>query len=410
MSKSRLRPLVFLIITIILSMGLATPARARSWNTQAIVVNTTADELSNDGNCSLREAIRAANTDTPVDACPAGYGNDVIDIPPGLFPLAINGANEDEGLSGDLDILGDLTLRGSGPDYTFLDGNQIDRVIHIAGMVTVQISNLTVQNGYASGSGLYGGGGILNEKGNLTLTGAVIRDNRTGKVGGGIDNANTAVLIDTTITGNQANSGGGVFNTGSLLVENCAILSNTSNVNGGGLDNRDKGTVINSTFSGNMALTGGGIINDGELTLHNVTISGNSTGLANAFDVRFKSTLVANSTGGNNCTGEGTFTSEGYNLDSGTSCNFTNLGDMSGTEPLLGPLSVNEGRTLTHALQTGSPAVDHGDNADCPQTDQRGASRPADGDGDGAAACDIGAFESGGSLPMPVFIPLINSK
>lgn len=34
-----------------------------------INVNTTDDELNNDGDCSLREAIRAANTDTAVDAC-----------------------------------------------------------------------------------------------------------------------------------------------------------------------------------------------------------------------------------------------------------------------------------------------------------------------------------------------------
>jgi CSLREA domain-containing protein len=38
----------------------------------AILVTTLEDELNSDGDCSLREAIEAANTNTPVDACPAG--------------------------------------------------------------------------------------------------------------------------------------------------------------------------------------------------------------------------------------------------------------------------------------------------------------------------------------------------
>src|SRR3970282_626777 len=42
-------------------------------------VNPTADELNADGDCSLREAITAANTDAPVDACPSGSGADTID-------------------------------------------------------------------------------------------------------------------------------------------------------------------------------------------------------------------------------------------------------------------------------------------------------------------------------------------
>ena len=59
----------------------------------------------------------------------------------------------------------------------------------------------------------------------------------------------------------------------------------------------------------------------------------------------------------------------------------------------IGPLEDNEGPPLTHALLEGSPAIDAGDNDACPNNDQRGSIRPADGDEDGTFVCDIGAFE-----------------
>jgi hypothetical protein len=61
--------------------------------------------------------------------------------------------------------------------------------------------------------------------------------------------------------------------------------------------------------------------------------------------------------------------------------------------PKLDPLTNNGGRT--HALQAGSRAIDRGDNAGLAPTDQRGAgfARKKDGNGDGVAVADIGAFE-----------------
>lgn len=94
-------------------------------------------------------------------------------------------------------------------------------------------------------------------------------------------------------------------------------------------------------------------------------------------------------------------TSRGYNLDSDGSCALGADGDLSGVDPLLASLRNYTGFTPTRALLPGSPAIDAGRNTGCPDTDQRGANRPRDGEGDGFAVCDIGAVESLGTFDPP---------
>lgn len=380
--------------------------------TNQIVVNTTDDELNSNGNCSLREALRAANLDTSVDACPAGNGVDTILIPIGTYTLTRSGSNENNGLTGDLDINSSMYILGSGMRDTIVDGNQLDRVFHITGKFTVKISGLTIQNGKAAiGEPIgYGGAGVLNQiDGNLTLNKVVLTANQAGFTGGGLDNAGTAALTDVTISDNSAEIGAGAFSNGTIYLNSVTFVGNTATQNGGGLDNNKSATLTNVTFSGNTAPVGGGIHNDQELTLINTTLYENSTAIANelAGSIVFKNTIVAGSTEGDNCTSEGTFTPKGdYNLDSGESCNFIGANDITNTDPLLGPLQDNRGSTWTHALLEGSPVVDRGDNSDCPSYDQRGASRPADGDGDDIKICDMGAYEHNGQFPNYMFLPL----
>ena len=160
-----------------------------------IEVNTTDDELNSDGDCSLREAIQAANTDTAVDACTAGSGADAIVVSVGTYTLSIAGANEDANATGDLDISADLTINGAGDAVTIIDGADLDRVFHILGG-TVEIFGLTIQNGTSPDAS--DGGGIFNV-GVLTLNSSTVDGNVAFRSGG---------------TGGR---GGGIFNVGGLL-------------------------------------------------------------------------------------------------------------------------------------------------------------------------------------------------
>ena len=156
-------------------------------------------------------------------------------------------------------------------------------------------------------------------------------------------------------------------------------------------------TIANSTISGNSAASHGGGIENGsalptqtQLIITNSTIIGNSAavggGVRNLGTAKLTNTIIANSPSGGDCSG-GIITSLGHNLDSDGTCGLGAAGDISGVNPLLGPLADNGGPTFTHALLPGSPATDAGDNAACLDSDQRGVTRPQ------GSVCDIGAYE-----------------
>src|SRR5439155_20319833 len=215
----------------------------------------------------------------------------------------------------------------------------------------------------------------------------------------------------------------GIQNQGALTILGSTISGNTSDGPGGGIINKSPGalTVVNSTISGNSGNTAGGIYDDSSTTmsLTNCTITNNSAAGSSAVitnsagNAKVRNTIVA----GNGAVADlnGTFTSQGNNLigkSDGTN-GFTNgtNGDQVGSlssplDPRLGPLANNGGPTQTHALLADSNAIDAGNNCvlsnSCSPslglsltTDQRGAgfNRSADGNGDGAATVDIGAYE-----------------
>ena len=216
-----------------------------------ITVNTTDDELNADGDCSLREAIRAANTDSMVDTCTGGSGPDDIMfdaiVVPGTFALSISGTGEDAALTGDLDITEDLTITGAGAASTVIDGGALDRVFHVTPGATVQIDGVTITNGDAN-------------------------------QGGGIWNNGTLVLNNSTVSGNTGGGGSGIFNSfGTITLTNSTISANTGGRGSGIFNNRGTITLTNSTISGNLADTsGGGLMNQGPMTILNITIVSNT--------------------------------------------------------------------------------------------------------------------------------------
>lgn len=175
--------------------------------------------------------------------------------------------------------------------------------------------------------------------------------------------------------------------------------------------------MTNSTISGNMAAAdGGGIYTDvgGSLTLTNVTIVGNTTESFDSGDGLFvsgspadiKNTIIAANVDASGVAPDcaGPVNSLGHNLiEDTTGCTISGdtTSNIIGQSPNIGPLADNGGPTQTHALLPGSPALDAGDNVGCPATDQRGAARPQDADGDLSAVCDIGAYEAGTGEPTP---------
>jgi CSLREA domain-containing protein len=265
-----------------------------------IVVTTTEDELNADGDCSLREAIFAANINDYVDACGFGSGDDIIVLPAGIYVLTIPGAGEDNNQTGDLDILDNLTLVGEGAKWTIIRGKGFDRILHIPQGATVEISGVTVAKGQAFTEA---GGGILNQDGALTLTDSVLRNN-IARYGGGL--ANCARYRDVTVklegcrvVGNRAIGGGGLYNRAgrhlhaSMALNASTVLGNTAQYGGGLLQSGEVATnpenpvaflsLDSSTVSDNIANgeglvrgSGGGIlIQDSEAELTNSTISGN---------------------------------------------------------------------------------------------------------------------------------------
>lgn len=258
------------------------------------------------------------------------------------------------------------------------------------------------------------GGAINNYLGHMSLSGSNLSGNISSGYGGAVANdSGTATLVNNQFTANTAASvGGGVRNNGNLTATGNTFVGNSASDSGGAFENIGNLTLVNDTLSANRATANGGGVywNGGQITMTNSTVVSNTAGtaggniyvgIAHNPAVKLKNTIVARGSP-NNCSS--TVLSNGYNLESANTCGLVGTGDKKSVDPRIGPLQDNGGATWTRALLFGSPAIDGGTNSGCPATDQRGVTRPIDGDRSGGAQCDIGAVES--SPLWGVFLPL----
>jgi CSLREA domain-containing protein len=380
-----------------------------------ITVTTTTDENNSDGDCSLREAIRAANTNQAVDACPAGSSTDTIVLPAGDYLFLLAGSSENAALTGDLDITDAVTIVGAGRANTVIHANQLDRVFEVRSTSDlIQIADLSIMGGQGQvGGAFYVAGGTL------ILDNVRISDHSS--VGSTIYFLGDDLTIRDSWIDNNQGAGLRVADTNSTAtVINTFFYSNTSTFDGGAILNSGTLKLVNSTISGNEAgANGGGLSTSGAVELYNVTVtdnqadsnadgSGSGGGVyVAAGTLVARNTIIANNladaaaTNGPDCSG--TISSLGHNLiEDTTDCVVSGIstGNLHGVNPVLGSLQNNGGQTFTHALLAGSPAIDAGDQGGCLDhnnalltTDQRGYARPIDGDGNGTVRCDMGAFE-----------------
>ena len=301
---------------------------------------------------------------------------------------------------------------------------------------TIVLEDSTVSDNFA-GRGINGDGGGIRSSGPLTLTRSTISGNTGTDAGGGLSlvGVSTLLMTDSTISGNTAVSsgststnGGGIYasNSGNATLTRSTVSDNTaggssasgSGQGGGVYADGTNVKLENTTVSGNTAENGtqfgadgrgGGIHTSSTVTLANATIANNQAGRgggvfgASGSTITLRNTIVAaNSASVATNNFAATPTSQGYNL-LGENPGGLAATDIVNSNPLLGPLANNGGPTQTHALQSGSPAIDAANPATpgsgspaCEATDQRGETRPQDGDGDSTARCDIGAFEKVG--------------
>ncbi|HEX4759288.1 MAG TPA: choice-of-anchor Q domain-containing protein [Thermoleophilaceae bacterium] len=327
-------------------------------------------------------------------------------------------------------------------------------LIDATGDLTVNVSNSRFASNRMGGDGTTGafGEGLFrlssNANGSVTVANSTFTANRMG--GGGLNSAGygifevyanasaTMSVTNSTFSGNSMGGGGSgssgngpIYFTpgspGTLTVSGSTFTGNTvggdgaSGLGGGIYFTPNSGAstvnIVNSTFSGN-SVGGGGAGGTGlggaiylnppgaataTLSINNVTVASNSAGGGggagqggglfrnSAVTAHITNSILAGNLASgapNNCSAP--LTSDGHNIENGTTCGFGTPTDQN-TDPLLAPLGDFGGPTPTRPLLPGSPAIDRG--AGCAVTDQRGLPRPF------GPACDIGAYEYAPPVP-----------
>ncbi|MET1077142.1 MAG: choice-of-anchor Q domain-containing protein [Pseudomonas sp.] len=422
-----------------------------------LIVSQTQDSYDGlcDADCSLRDAISQAATLPGPQRIRLAAGTYTLSLPPARAGFEI--VEENDNLNGDLDIRGDITLVGAGNGLTFIDAAQIDRILDVQPGAFFRLQRLTLRNGLSTGYGgalrnqgetildqvnlldnrVYapepaaGGGGAIANFFVLSLSNALLQNNHTHAEepghgqGGALYNTRQLKLRNSTLDNNSSSDGldtgrgGALYNQGFADIARTTFTRNTLGEYGAGsaILNAEGGVLQlkNSTLSQNRAHYGQGALANGhaasngnsgtQTLLVNVTLADNSgnNALSNWASLVVRNSLVAGNyyipdegpRRSSNCKHQGSYyLARGLLLgsDAGQCPADLPMDDSLTFTQVLEPLAANGASTFTHALRPASPALEAGLGT-CTQTDERGIARPQDGNGDGVAGCDLGAYE-----------------
>ena len=226
------------------------------------------------------------------------------------------------------------------------------------------------------------GGGAIYSGGTLGVSDSTFFANTVPSAGGALAIVGGfAIITRSTFVTNFAELGGGVFIAGgTLILSNDTLTTNSADKGGGLFVDGGEAFIVNATFDRNNADNGGGLFHEETVVVANSVFSRSRNRQQDSPSLE--------------CDGTGaSITSNGGNLAADGSCHFDQVSDRNSTAPELGDLADNGGPTLTILPIPGSPLIDGGVLDRCESTDQRGFARPADGDHDDVASCDIGAVE-----------------
>lgn len=411
---ARLGRLVWLLCSATTAMLMTVFIARHSASAGSITVQSLSGG-SSVAQCTLRDAIRAANLDQPIGACSAGSGADTIIIAvTGTLVLTdmLPVINTNVSIVGPGPASLSLWRNPTGPQFRFLD------ITSTAGLTpSIVISGLRMVNGAAGG----GNGGAIQARNYARLTVVnVAFENNTAGNGGAIHIRGPLTIAQSVFTNNVAtNAGGAVFSdldsviSASVFISNAALGAGSPSLGGGGAMRLNIGPnwVINSIFARNWApanAPGGAVfrissLNDTHI-LH-CTIVGQDSVTPNSaiyttsgggiYSTEVRNTIIASHTIALHRSGSIVLT-EDYNLFDG---NITNtLGGSFG--PVLSgghsvsatPKFVNAGQN-NFRLMGDSPAIDAGADTGI-RADLDGVARPL------GLQPDIGAFEHGVDLKL----------
>ena len=432
-------------------LAFAAPATGQA----LFVVTKTADTADGacDSDCSLREAVMAANA-TP--------GTDTIRLKHAYYGITLASEDdEDEARTNDFDLLDSVIIRGL-PDGSTIDANYLGRVVEVMPGVTAELTDVILKEGraFTRGGAIYNHPGATLTLRRVQVPRSEVRLNEAGLLqGGGIANFGILRMNYTKVHRNRAQEqlaggqGGGIFNGPGtqLYMYDSDVRDNVTGLDdargygaglynfagaaridrsffgwndpgdgeGAAMSNRHGGSlaVFNTTVSANGHDGARGAIANGsetpdvsedgsKLNLFNVTIANNNGGgLLNVGRATMRNTVVAGNysqdgndrwyDAGANCRNSGLLNSYFSLVGADGNCPGAIVVDNATVfDVVLDHLAYLGGPTPIHPQRPGPYTIDLGDPAACPAEDQRRGRRPADGDLDGSEICDIGAAEA----------------